>query len=130
VDDKPDVGGTTAVYEKVGLAWLPRFLRGRLTPAAMGSALTALCIAISYIVNQHHDFLRLQETVTRLEEERKESEADRNQDRELLHKIDKAVDVLNDKMDNNTTEIQRQRQRWDRVEEAADLPPHAARRRR
>ena len=131
MDEKEDLGSTTAVYEKVGLGWLPRALRNRLTPGRVGSAIAGLSIAIWYVVNDRHDVIHLKETVTRLEQElaNKQAAEEREQDRELLHKLETAVDVMNAKWDDMQAEVNRQRERWDRVEQVADSPPHARRRR-
>lgn len=129
MDEKEDLGSTTAVYEKVGLGWLPRFLRNRLNPATIGSAIAALSIAIWYVVNDRHEVLHLKETVAKLEQEHNKSATEREQDRELLHKIDTAVDVLKSEIDDNRSEVDRQRERWERIEGIAENPPHARKRR-
>jgi hypothetical protein len=133
VEDKPDEGSTTAVYEKVGLGWLPRGLRGHLTPAALGSALSALCITIWYVVSDRHEVVYVKETVVKLEEkleeERKVSAAEREQDRELLHKLETAVDVMKSENDDRDRELDRERAWRERIQGIAETPPHARRRR-
>jgi hypothetical protein len=114
-----DDHGTTAVLElrAPGFAWLPRVLRERLTPAALGSAITALAIAIAYIVNAQHDIHNLQKDV-----------AETQKQLDLLHKIDTQLAVMNSKVDGIATEVDRQREWRERIEDAAELPPHARRR--
>lgn len=122
MDEKRDFGATTAV----NLVW--EKAKGKLTPRIVWGAIAALSIGIGYVVNAQHDISHLKETVIRLEAGRNVAAEERDQDREVLHKIDKAVDVLNDKVDNIGTEVRRQQGRWDRVEQEADSPPHARRR--
>jgi len=126
VDEKPDFGSTTTVLEKVGLGWLPRGLRGHLTPAALGSALTALCIAIGYAVNAQHDFRNAQRDIRQLYD----TVGDLQRQSDLLHKIDTQLAVMSAKVDDIANEVDRQRARWDRVDSVAESPPHAPRKRR
>jgi hypothetical protein len=122
VEEKPDIGGTTAVYEKVGLAWLPRFLRGRLTPAAMGSAITALCIAIWYVLNAQHDIRNAQRDIRQLHD----TVGDLQRQSDLLHKIDTQLAVMGSKVDDIANEVDRQRAWREKIEGVAELPPHAS----
>jgi cell division protein FtsB len=120
VEEKPDFESTTAVLARraPGLAWLPNFLRQRLTPAALSSAIGALVlglwIAITWIVSVRH----MQETVASLERER-----------DLLHNINTQLQVMNSKVDGIATEVDRQRQWRERIESEAEAPPHPRKRR-
>lgn len=102
-----------------GLAWLPRFIRDKLTPALVGSALTFLFGALAYFFNSpQKDIARVQESVTELKQ---------------------AVDqVLTLSQHNETTQADLRRQvadmakqfdleqaRWVRIDTVAELPPHA-----
>lgn len=122
MEDKPDFGSTTAV--------IVRAVRKRLTPATVWGAIGTVTIAIGYVLNAQHDISRLKETVAQLEQGRKEAAGERDQDRDLLHKIDKAVDVMGSKVDTIADEVDRQREWREHVEGIAESPPHAARRRR
>lgn len=119
MDEHDDWESTTAVLARraPGLAWLPVALRQRLTPAALGSAVTALAIAIAYVVSAQHDIHNLQKDV-----------AETQKQLDLLHKIDTALAVMNSKVDGIATEVDRQREWRERIEDAAELPPHARRR--
>jgi hypothetical protein len=120
MDEKTDWESTTAVLERraPGLAWLPTALRQRLTPAALGSAITALVIAIAYVVSAQHDIHNLQKDV-----------AETQKQLDLLRKIDTALAVMNSKVDGIAAEVDRQREWRERIESVAEeLPPHARRR--
>lgn len=123
MDEQSDFETTTAVLARraPGLAWLPAALRQRLTPAALWSAISALAIAVAWLVNAQHDISRLKESVT-------EMRHDRQQDSDLLHKIDTQLAVMNSKMDGIATEVDRQREWRERIEDVAEAPPHARRR--
>lgn len=125
--ENDDPHGTTAVLElrAPGFAWLPRVLRERLTPAVLGSAITALAIAIAYIVNAQADIHHLKESSA----ESQKSVAELRQQLDILHKIDTQLAVMNSKVDGIATEVDRQREWREQIERAAeDLPPHARRR--
>lgn len=125
VEDKSDFGGTTAVIA---------YVRSRVTPKILWSIIAGLVgvlvVAITWIVNTQSDVHQLNKTVTQLEEQRKTAAADRDQDRELLHKIDTAVQVMGGKVDDIATEVNRQREWRERITEVAESPPHAMRKRR
>ena len=99
------------------LAWLVPF-RNYLTPSALWAAIGALAFGIGYVVNAQHDLHRHQESITDLQ-------ADRNQDRELLQKIDTQLAVMNSKIGDIATEVDRQREWRERIEDVAEAPPHA-----
>jgi hypothetical protein len=122
-DDQRDWESTTAVLARraPGLAWLPSALRQRLTPAALGGAVTALAIAIAYVVGAQHDIRRLQESAA-------VSERDRAQDRDLLQQLVTGQAVMNGKVDSIATEVDRQREWREGIEREAEAPPHARRR--
>jgi len=118
VDKPEDFESTTTVLEKIapGFAWLPRPLRERLTPAALWGALTALGIAITWLVNAQSDIHRL-----------KDSMAELQQERDVLHKIDTQLAVLNGKVDSIAMEVDRQRQWRENIEQVAEAPPQRRR---
>lgn len=107
-----------------GLAWLPSAFRQHLTPAALGSAVTALAIAIGFVVNAQHDIHNAQNDVHRLQE----SVTGLEKERDVLHRIDTQLAVMNSKMDGIATEVDRQREWREQIESAAESPPHARRR--
>lgn len=127
MDEQPDFDSTGAFLRKhaPGLAWLPAVLRKQLTPAALWSAITALAIAISWLVNAQHDIVRLKESVVDFQKERD----DFQKEREVLHEIDTRLAVMSGKVDNIATEVDRQREWRDRIEGIAEAPPHARKRR-
>lgn len=100
-----------------GLAWLPVAMRKHFTPAAFGSAVTALAIAIGYVLNAQHAIHQLQETV-----------AEQGKSLELLHKIDTDVAVMSNSVGAIAAEVQRQREWRERIEDVAETGPHAHRR--
>lgn len=119
-DGGEDWESTTAILKRraPGLAWLPVALRQRLTPAALGSAITALAIAIAYVVSAQADIHGLQKDM-----------AEQQKQLDLLHKIDTQLAVMNSKVDGIATEVDRQREWRERIESVAEeLPPHARRR--
>jgi hypothetical protein len=126
VDEKPDFGSTTSVLARraPGFAWLPVALRQRLTPAALGSAIAALAVAITYVVNAQHDLARLKESMV----ESKQSIADLQRQLGVLPKIDTQLAVLAGNVGSIADEVDRQREWRDRIEGIAETPPHARRR--
>jgi hypothetical protein len=122
VDKPTDFESTTAVLARraPGLAWLPTFLRQRLTPAALWSAIaalvTALAISITWLVNTQSNIHQLKESV-----------ADLQRERDLLHRIDTQIAVMASKVDGIATEVERQRAWRDKIEGVAEAPPHARR---
>lgn len=124
--DPPDWESTTAILARraPGLAWLPPVLRQHFTPAALGSAITALAIAIAYVLNAQHDIRSAQEDVHRLQS----SVASLEEERTVLHKIDTQIAVMNNKIDDIAAEVDRQREWRERIEGIAEAPPHARRR--
>jgi hypothetical protein len=125
--EKHDFGATTAV----NLVW--EKAKSKITPKVLWSAIGVLVgilgAAITGWVTTQSDIRGLEKTVARLESERAEAVAQRERDRELLNKIDKAVGEVGVKLDNIADEVDRQREEWDHVHGIAESPPHAARRR-
>jgi septal ring factor EnvC (AmiA/AmiB activator) len=122
---KQDFESTTAVLARraPGLAWLPAVFRKHLTPAALWSAIVALAVAIGYVVNAQRDIHRHQESIAELQ-------TSRQQDRELLQKIDTEIAVMDSKIGDIATEVDRQREWRERIESVAEeSPPHARHRR-
>jgi outer membrane murein-binding lipoprotein Lpp len=129
VDDRDerqeDWQSTTAVQRYApGLAWLPRWIRQRLTPAAVWSAVIVLATAVGYVVNARHALNDAQASVHRLQA----SVASLERDREELHRIDTQLAVMNSKLGDIETEVDRQREWREKIEGVAELPPHARRR--
>jgi hypothetical protein len=117
---KPDFESTTAMLARraPGLAWLPSFLHKRFTPAGLWTAVTALGIGIAYVVSAQHDIHRHQESIAVLQ-------ANRDKDVELLQKIDTQLAIVNTRLSDITTEVDRQREWRERIEDVAETsPPH------
>lgn len=126
MNEKPEYDGArTGLYEKVGLGWLPRILRGRLTPAALGSVVTALCVAIWYVVSAQHDLRTAQRDIHQLHD----TVGNLERQTELLHKIETQLAVMESKVDDIANEVDRQREWREKIEGVAELPPHARKRR-
>jgi len=125
-EEHKDWESTTAVLARraPGLAWLPSALRQRLTPAALGSAVTALAIAIAYVVNAQHDIHNAQRDIHQLND----TVTDLQKQADVLHKIDTQLAVMNSKVDNIADEVDRQREWRERIESVAEMGPHAKRR--
>lgn len=94
-------------------------MRDRLTPAALGSAITALAVAIGFVVSAQRDIRQLKDTV-----------AEQGKSVELLHKIDTDVAVMSNSVSAIAAEVQRQREWRERIEDVAESGPHATRRRK
>jgi hypothetical protein len=108
----------------VAISWLPRGIRRRLTPAAVGSAIGALVIAVGYVLNARHEIHDAQAAVQRLHVDVTNLE----RERDVLHRIETQLAVVNSKVDGIGIEVDRQREWRERIEDAAELPPHARRR--
>jgi TolA-binding protein len=119
-EEKEKWESTTAVLARraPGLAWIPVSLRKHFTPAALWAAITTLAMAIAYVVNAQADLHKHQESITELQATRKE-------DRELLETISTQLAVLNSKIEDIDTEVERQREWRERIEDVAETPPHA-----
>lgn len=124
-DEKIDFESTTAMLKRraPGLAWLPSILRERFTPAALGSAITALVVAITYVVNAQHELHHTQETVQRLQD----SISGLEKERDVLRDIHEQLAVMATKVDNITTEVDKQREWRERIETVAEEQPRARR---
>lgn len=115
---KEDYGATQAVKKYApNLAWLLPF-RSFLTPSALWAAIAGLAIAIGYVVTAQNDIHRHQESILELQQERQ-------QDRELLQKIDTSLAVMSTRIGDIALEVDRQREWREGIEEAAEAPPHA-----
>lgn len=124
-NDKDNWESTTAVLARraPGFAWLPVALRQRLTPAVLWSAITALAISITWLVNAQADIHQLKESSA----ESQKSVSDLRQQLDLLHKIDTQIAVMNNKVDTIAAEVDRQREWREKIESVAEAPPHARR---
>jgi ABC-type protease/lipase transport system fused ATPase/permease subunit len=117
---KDDFESTTSVLARraPGLAWLPAFLRQRLTPAALWGTIVG---TIGVIVIAVTSWVNTQATIRRLDEATKESADDRRQVRELLQTIQTQQAVMGSKVDSID--------KWrERIEDVAEAPPHARKR--
>ncbi len=121
--EKPDFESTTSILKRraPGLAWLPVSLRQHFTPAALGSAITALAVAIGYVMSAQHDIRDSQRDIAKLNE----TVTDLQKQSELLHKIDTELAVMDSKVDAIAGEVDRQRAWREKIEGVAELPPHA-----
>jgi hypothetical protein len=125
-DEKHDDWQSTTAVQRYapGLAWVPRWIRQRLTPAAVGSAVGALVIAVGYVINARHEISDAQASVQRLHAD----VASLERERDVLHEIQTQLAVVNSKVDGIGIEVDRQREWRERIEDAAEAPPHARRR--
>lgn len=119
---KEDYGATQAVKKYApNLAWLMPF-RNILTPSALWTAIVALALAIGYVVNAQNDIHRHQDSIMELQQER-------TQDRELLQSISMQLAVVNSKIGDIATEVDRQREWRERIESVAEEPTRVRKRR-
>lgn len=116
--DKPDFESTTAILARraPGLRWLLPF-KNYLTPAAVGSAVASLAVAIWYVVAATHELHSAQTDISNLQKQA-----------ELLNDIKTQIAVVNSKVDTIANEVSRQREWREKIESAAEAPPHARRR--
>lgn len=112
----------TGVFKRAfsDLAWLLPF-RKYLTPSALWIAIGILASGIIFVGKRVYTVDQHQESITGLQQERQ-------QDRELLQKIDTQIAVMGSKVDNIANEVDRQREWRERIEDVAEAPPHARRR--
>lgn len=123
MDAKPDFGGTTAIVAYVrqhvtpkGLWWAIAGLLGTLVPA--------LFIAITWIVTTRSGMEELQGKV----KESKQSVTDMQQKLDMFQDMRTDIAVIKSTMVEFKAEQDRNRERWDRIDRIAELPPHARRR--
>jgi hypothetical protein len=95
-----------------------------LTPAALWSAIVTLAVAIGYVVNAQHDIRNAQRDIRQLHD----TVGDLQRQSDLLHKIDTQLAVMGAKVDDIANEVDRQREWREKIEDVAELPPHARRR--
>lgn len=123
-----DFGGTTAV-----IVWARKRITPKVLWSAIGALLTCLLGLATWLSTTQSDMRTAQHDIQRANEtaaEAKKSVADMQQKLDILQDMKTSLAVMASKIDNIDAEVTRQRQRWDRVEEVADSPPHAARRKR
>jgi type VI protein secretion system component VasK len=126
VDKKHDFLSTTQVLiaRAPGLAWLPRVLRQRLTPAALWGAIVGmvgmLVLAVTAWVSTQKNIAHLQELSARAEAHEQKTD-------ELLQQLVTGQAVTNGKIDGMTDEMDRQRRWREGIEREAESPPHARR---
>jgi hypothetical protein len=125
--EKHDFESTTAVLKRraPGLAWLPAVFRERLTPAALWGAIVAtagmLVLAVTAWVSTQKNMEHLQELSVHAQAHEQKTD-------ELLQQLVTGQAVMNATMGEFKAEQDRQRQWRDRIEQEADSPPHARRR--
>lgn len=116
-----DFGSTTAV--------IVRKVKKYLTPKVLWTAIvilfSALVGSITWLVKTNANMDQVQIAVTKSEKK----VDDMQQKLDILQDMKTSLAVMASKIDNIDAEVTRQRQRWDRVEEVAEAPPHARRRR-
>jgi len=108
-----DFGSTTAVIA---------YVRQHVTPtvlwSAIGALVTALVVSITWLVTMQSDVRQLKIAV-----------AESKETGEMLHKIDTRLAVMGSKVDTIADEVDRQRARWERVQNVAEELPLARKRR-
>lgn len=109
-----------------GLAWLPRIVRDKLTPALVGSAITFLFGGLAYVFNSpQKDVHRMQEAI--VQQQAHEQAHDEKTDMTLQQLVTGQA-VMNAAMSDFRDEQDRQREWRDRLADIAETPPHARRR--
>lgn len=117
-------GQTTLSLRRVGFDWMPRFLRGRLTPMSVASAIGSLAIAIAWVLDARHDLSDAEADIKRLQT----AVAESAQDRLRLSSIEANASALKAKVDDSETQVERLQDWHDKIEELAEAPPHARKR--
>lgn len=116
MNEEPDFGSTTAV-----VAWVRR----RITPGAVWTGLVAFVSALVIAVGWWH---ATQTNIKSLQEFKTKQEARDEARAADLQKIDTQLAVMNSKIGDIATEVDRQREWRERIEDVAEAPPHARRR--
>lgn len=111
-----DVDSTTVVLKRNFLRGLRGLLRDEVTFKALWGVVTALVIAIGWVINAQVNVHRLQESVSDLQK-----------DRELLQTINTNIAAMSSKIDGIAKEVDYQHEEWDRVHNVAESPPHPRR---
>lgn len=102
-------------------AWLVPFLR-YLTPALVGAALATIIGWLVYVFNSpQKDIARVQASVTELKQAVGQMLA-------LQHQSDTRQADLGRQVTDMAKELDHERERWERIDSIADMPPHARRR--
>lgn len=105
-----------------GLAWIPRLVRDNLTPALAGSAITTLFMGVAYLINSpQKDIHHVQEIIA--QQQAHEAKTD-----ELLQQIVTSQAVMSSQISDIAEKTNHNEDRWERVAEIAESPPHARRR--
>ena len=116
--------GATAALKKYapGFVWLPRFLRDKLTPALVGSAITSLMIGLAYVFNSpQKDIKRVQDSITHFEQQL-------DQALKELHENGEQQAAMKNQLTFMSDEMKSQRAWREGIEREAEAPPHARRR--
>jgi hypothetical protein len=127
VDKEPDHESTQAFLQRraPGLAWIPKVIRDNLSPGALWSAIGALVIAIGYVLSAQHNISVAKETADAAQK----SVVDLQQKLGVLNEINTNLAVMKSEVDGIATEVNRQREWREKIEDQAErLPPHAKRR--
>lgn len=119
--DKPDFSATQAIRKHApGLAWLMPF-RSFLTPAALWIAIGVLTTATGFVVRAQIKLSDHQDSITALQQ-------DGQKDRQWQQGVSTQLAVMNSRLGEMATELDRQREWRENIETAAESPPHARRR--
>lgn len=126
-EENPDWESTTAVFARRAPFWA--WLREHSTPAAIWSAIVglgtivgALLGAVAYVVHAQVKIANHQDAIVSLQQDGKEWH-------ESLEKINTQLAVMSSKIGDIATEVDRQREWRERIEDVAEAPPHARRKR-
>jgi uncharacterized protein HemX len=115
---------TTVILKKIapGLAWLPKAVRDRLTPASVWSVLAALTIGIGFVINAHQEIRHHDEAIAELKKSRDDMRASRDADHELLSRIDTRLAVMETKIDAANKQLDSQSAWRAKIEDGAEIP--------
>jgi hypothetical protein len=119
--DKHDYEATQAIFIRrwPQLAWIVPF-KQYITPAVLCSVIAAMAIAIWYVVGAVHELHGSQADIRRHDE----SIATLQKQNDILNEIKTQIAVVNSKVDNISSEVDRQREWREHVETEAESRPH------
>jgi hypothetical protein len=112
-----DWGGTTAVIA---------FVRKRVTPAALWGAIVGTGGMLVFAVTA---WVGTQKNIAHLQELSAQQQAHEQKTDELLQQLVTGQAVMNGSVEMIKTEVDRQREWREKIEDEAEAPPHARRRR-
>jgi chromosome segregation ATPase len=96
-------------------------MRKHFTPAALGSALTAIVFSVGWVLDAQHERRELRESVAAQGRQLEQLAPE-------LTRIDKQLAVMNSQMGDVAAEVNRQREWRERIEDVAETGPHGRRR--